>query len=333
MSKQLAFVLSDDDAATEALLRFVQPLGLSPRAVAVLVGLRLRGQRCTIAGQSCTRWAKSKHEAAAALGMAGATYLAGLADLEAVGVVGVVRTTRPWTVVLSWDRLAQLEPPPDPMLALPLFGGAPTPEPRAEAGQLSGSGRAEDGQPAGNLRAAVGQVSGSPGQPAGSCRAAVGQALGSLGQPSGSLGQGARGSVNTCVSKIREIRGSADPRGPARSPAELRALPAPWHREDGFRDADLVRCVRDLDTKSLRHLYDQAVTKGWIQDSEDARLRFLTVAHHCATIPGLHSRMAALVARCKAGVGTERTRQESEQWAAAVMRGGHRDPQLQEVVR
>jgi len=90
----------------------------------------------------------------------------------------------------------------------------------------------------------------------------------------------------------------------------------PWQTTT---DADLRRAVIDGELEILRRLYREARALGWIDGSADARLRFLTVAHHCATSVGLHRRMAAFVARMKRAVDVNRTRAQSEAWARAQL--------------
>jgi hypothetical protein len=102
----------------------------------------------------------------------------------------------------------------------------------------------------------------------------------------------------------------------------------PWDRQGGCTDEELVRAVVGPELAALRELYDEAVRLGWIEDCEDAKVRFLTITHHSATCSGLHTRMGTLVARVKRGLDVGKIRHQSEDWAAAVLRRRHRDPDL-----
>jgi hypothetical protein len=102
----------------------------------------------------------------------------------------------------------------------------------------------------------------------------------------------------------------------------------PWDREAGCTDEQLVSAVTGGDLAALRELYTAAVRLGWIQDCDDSKLRFLTVAHHAATCAGLHGRMAVLVARTKRALDVDKIRAQSEDWAASMLRRRNRDPEL-----
>jgi hypothetical protein len=105
-------------------------------------------------------------------------------------------------------------------------------------------------------------------------------------------------------------------------------LRRPWHRRDGVTSQDLVLGVVGGELEILRRLYREAKVLEWIGDSEDELLRFLTGCHHVATSPGLGNRVGALVARLKRACDVHGCRQESENWAAGVLRARHRDSAL-----
>lgn len=134
----------------------------------------------------------------------------------------------------------------------------------------------------------------------------------------------ARDSVNEKTHRVRVpcSNRDRDSMGPVTTGDQSR----PWQ---SMTDVDLVRCVASRDLKPLRRLYDEALKRGWIEDCEDAKLRFLTICHHAATSAGLtKSRMGNVVARTKRQLDVQRVRQESEEWAAAILRARHRDPEL-----
>ena len=132
-------------------------------------------------------------------------------------------------------------------------------------------------------------------------------------------GQGARDSVNRLdrvrvgdsVNRGRDSAGGAD------------RADRPWQTTT---DEELRRAVIDRELGILRTLYNEALALGWIDDGPDARLRFLTIAHHCATAVGLHRRMGGLVARVKRNLDVTRTRHRSEEWARGVLRRRPRLP-------
>jgi hypothetical protein len=109
-------------------------------------------------------------------------------------------------------------------------------------------------------------------------------------------------------------------------PGERRLPSMPW-RMGEVSDAELVAACRGGDCGLLRHLYEHALRLGWIADSADHWLRFLTACHHVATAR-VARRMGVLVMIVKQGLEVSRCRQASEDWAAALIRSEHKDPAL-----
>jgi len=71
-------------------------------------------------------------------------------------------------------------------------------------------------------------------------------------------------------------------------------------------------------------LYEEAVKLGWIQPSEDAKLRFLTICHHVATAKGLHNPKGALIKRVKDGLDVGAIPHASEEWARHILKRNER---------
>lgn len=102
----------------------------------------------------------------------------------------------------------------------------------------------------------------------------------------------------------------------------------PWDREAGLRDEDLVEAVASANLEPIRRLWEEAKVLEWVgcgrATSDDDAIRFLTIAHHCATSTGINqSRMGVLVSRVKRGLDVSKTTQASDKWAAAVMARRH----------
>lgn len=128
-----------------------------------------------------------------------------------------------------------------------------------------------------------------------------------------------RDSVRPSPCKIRDRDRDTVPRDTGDAEDWVDRLDRPWHRDEGVDDELLGEAVIGGQLRILRRLFDVAVELGWIADSEDARLRFLTIAHHAATSAGLRSRMGALVARVRRDCDVRGTRHQSEDWAARVL--------------
>lgn len=100
-----------------------------------------------------------------------------------------------------------------------------------------------------------------------------------------------------------------------------RRWPKPWDRAAGCQSADLRAAVVRGDRDTLRELYREAVALGWIEDSTDAKVRFLAICHHAATCANLGSPMGVLVARTKRQLDVTNLRQSSDDWAARMLAG------------
>lgn len=260
---QLELFLQDDQDKERKLRSWLEARDLSDRAVSVLCLLALHGEKLEVNDQHCSRIAKSKYEASKLVSIAPNTYLAGVRDLEALGVVGVLRNTKPWSVVVNWSRVFLLPDRSDPVNSLPIFSDSWS--------------------------------------------------------TSVNVGQAPRDSVSNSNTNIRGITVYRDT-------CALTRLDQPWNDQTGFTGDELKVCVRSIDLKPLRHLYDEAVSLGWILDSEDAKQRFLTLCHHCATTNGINNPMAVLVSRVKDQLDCSRTRIASDEWARRVQKLPERIP-------
>jgi hypothetical protein len=291
-TRQLDLRLATEEEKVERLREYLRPVGLAPRLVSAACLIVARGDQIQVLGQQAIRLQIAKGEAAvrsAALGivLSPNTWVAAVQELEERRIVGVLRTTRPWTYVLSLEALARLEPLVDDELAaiarLPLFA----------------SPAADDEPPAADRSDDRSTKS----------------------QPPVSPRSGAR---------VRETSYSQNPCPPvrrdrARSTQLADRMRRPWDRETGVTGEDLAAAVRTGQLDVLRALWREAKVLEWVGDSDDDLLRFLTAAHHCATVPGLDRRMGALVARVRrygidGQIDVSRCRHESEDWAARVMR-------------
>lgn len=276
MDRQTFLILEDAAARREAARRFCERRGLTERQVAILAMLAGEGDRENAAGQALTCCRISKRDAALRLrGTSGNTFLRDVRKLVSLGVMWVLKETKPATYIVNWSRIDKLEPPPE--------------EPTSELAKLPIV--AADWTP-------VGPTLGQAGPPVRDS-----ESLGSL--ESETVYRDSESSV---------IRG-AD---------RLTSLARPWSRDDGpaggITDDELVQVVRYQRRDVLRHLYREAVALGWIRDCTDAKLRFLTIAHHAATSSGIGNRMGLLVARCKRGLDVDRTRHDSETWATEILK-------------
>lgn len=102
----------------------------------------------------------------------------------------------------------------------------------------------------------------------------------------------------------------------------------PWHQKVGVTVKQLREAVGYNDPEVPRVLYMAGVRLGWWANNQDNALRLLTLCHHCATSSGLHNPMAVLVKRASQNLRVGHVRQASEDWAAAMLRSAHRDPEL-----
>jgi hypothetical protein len=102
---------------------------------------------------------------------------------------------------------------------------------------------------------------------------------------------------------------------------EIRSLWEPWQRSGGVTDDELKSIVFHKRVDLLRRMFVVACELGWIDDSPDAWMRFLSIAHHAATHAGIASPMAVLVARVKDGLRSSRVRQVSDDWACRMVAG------------
>lgn len=265
MDRQHFLHLADGRDRATAAKAFCKDRGLSDRQVRILCLFAEHGERECINGQAITRCPMSKSDAKKRLPFSPNTFLADVRALEAMGIVGVLEVTRPWTYVVNWSRVDKLEKPPD--------------DPLAALAELP-------------VCSEVWSVPVNVGQPV---RDSVKE---------DSLESVYRGSVSSVL----------------RDTDQLTELDRPWDRTEGVTDAELVACVANGHLKPLRRLYDVACTLGWIADCEDARLRFLTICHHAATCDGVGRRMGLVVSRTRRKLDVARIRQQSEDWAAAVLR-------------
>lgn len=119
MELQLCLDLTTDDERRKALEAFLRPLQLADRQFAALCLLGVAGTRETISGQSVSKLSISKYDAGKRANMAPNTFLEGIRDLEAIGVVAVVKNARPWTFFVNWHRVAKLVPPDTETVPVP----------------------------------------------------------------------------------------------------------------------------------------------------------------------------------------------------------------------
>jgi len=135
--------------------------------------------------------------------------------------------------------------------------------------------------------------------------------------------QGARDSVNReYISKVRDRDSVTTVFRDTGGLNAAERLRRPWARNDGVDDAMLRSAVLQGKHHILGALYREATgVLGWIQDSIDARLRFLMICHHAATCQGIHHRMGVVQARVKRGLDTAKIRHDSEAWARKVLAG------------
>jgi hypothetical protein len=282
MDRQLNLTLKSDAERVAEVTTYLRPVCLAPRlvsAVAVIFGL---GDVIQIGCESAIRWAGSKAQADRAAKTFGLTdcsantFVSACLELEDRRLIGILRTTKPWTYVLSLRALGRLQAPVvDPLeqiAALPIFGGD------------RGDGRS-------------GPVS---------------------------VGQGARVRENREIQNPCTVYVDRDTCGGGLADRMRR----PWDRHCGLTSEDLQRAVALNELEPLRALWREALVLEWVQPTEDARLRFLTIAHHCATVNGLGNRIAAFVARVKRGLDVGKIRQASELWAAEAIRRRNQDPAL-----
>lgn len=137
-----------------------------------------------------------------------------------------------------------------------------------------------------------------------------------------SPGQPPRDSVIERSSKIRDTCPDVNRDTCAAPTADRpRRWPKPWDRAAGCQSDDLRAAVVRGDRDTLRELYREAVALGWIEDSTDAKVRFLAICHHAATCANLGSPMGVLVARTKRQLDVTNLRQSSDDWAARMLAG------------
>ncbi len=284
--RQLDLRLETEEERVDALRDYLRPVELASRLVSAACLIVARGNQIQVGTQRAVRLAISKADAAQVakrlgIGLSPNTWVAAIAELEARRIVGVLRTTSPWTYVLSLDALGKLQPAEDDELAqiaaLPLFSvEAPAAEPDRNA-----------------VRSGAGQGPVRPGQ---APRVRVNKNL-----------------QDPCT--VRSVVSATEPAGLADR------MVRPWHRVYGLTGEDLAWAVQSGQLECIRRLYREGKILEWIGGSEDDLLRFLTAVHHCATCPGLSSRMGALTARVKRDpIDVQKTRHASETWAAGVIR-------------
>jgi hypothetical protein len=289
MERQLSLNLGTEEERVASVRTYLQPVELAPRqvaAVALIVGC---GEAIQVLGQPARRWCADKatiSEKAKKYGLncSGNTFLRAVEELEFRRIVGVLRNTRPWTYAVSLAALAKVEMRRNDPIAA--LESLPC------FGGLEGGDRGESRS------------------------------------PSVTLGQGARDrerihTQNPCPTVYRASVDVTSGGGLADR------MQRPWDRAAGLCDEDLVRAVVEGDLDPIRRLWEEAKVLEWVgcnrAVSDDETLRFLAIVHHCATSPGINqSRMGVLVNRVKRGLDATKTRQASDQWAAAVMARRHK---------
>lgn len=285
--RQLDLRLATAEEKVERLREYLRPVGLAPRLVAAACVIVARGDQIQVCEQTAVRLQIAKQDAAEmakrlGLTLSPNTWVAAVSDLEARRIVGVLRTTRPWTYVLSLPALDRLEARPADTLSeisqLPLFRPPEESDGPDQEGDRSGLGQPSVNPRSGPRVREYGHLE-SPCPP-------------------------------ESVSRDRGARtGLAD------------RLRRPWDRQSGLTGDDLAAAIRTGDLEPLRRLYREAKQLEWVGGAEDDLLRFLTAVHHVATVDGLANRMAALVARVKREpIDVSRCRHASEDWAAQVIR-------------
>lgn len=293
--RQLTLKLASPEEMASSFDDYMAPLKLPPRQLAVLRLLRLNGESKVRNEQHFSELQMSLSRAARRAGVAKATFKRGAEELEERKLVAILRHSTPWTYVAAWSRVAKLKPPDE---LDPLDGH----EILSSDWDDPGQGRSPPGH-------------------------------------------GARDTVSNRVFKPRvsvnrvrdSVHGPASARMPPGDEPEPDGeppdwWPRPWDRESGLDDEGLVRAVSGGWLGALRRLYDEALRLGWIADSEDARLRFLSLCHHAATTVGIHRRMAVLVAAVKRDLDVSKVRHASEDWAAAALKKSRRAAEFAERV-
>jgi hypothetical protein len=117
MDRQKFLKLETSQEREAAARRFVEGRGFSPYQVDALCLFAGQGERGTVNRQAVTTCVISKSDAGKRLPCAANTFMAAVRHLEAIGVVGVGKSTRPWTYVVNWTRIDKVEKPPDDPLA------------------------------------------------------------------------------------------------------------------------------------------------------------------------------------------------------------------------
>lgn len=98
-------------------------------------------------------------------------------------------------------------------------------------------------------------------------------------------------------------------------PEILRPMPVrPWAKDGGITDEHLTAAVRYRDIAFIRHLYDQLIEARWVEDSPDARQRFLSLVHHCATHQALRRRVGTLQAKIRNKLDCKTVTARSDNW-------------------
>ena len=101
--------------------------GLARCTIELVMLLVKKGRKCECDGELVYRLRISKRKAAKEMGCSATAAVKASQRLEILGVLAVVRFGGPAEYVLSWTRLRQLEPPPDPVEAREVFSGGWTP--------------------------------------------------------------------------------------------------------------------------------------------------------------------------------------------------------------
>lgn len=130
MKRQLGMNLATEEERVASVLEYLRPVGLASRqiaAVGLIVGC---GELIQVSGTAAARWQVAKEDVAEKAGKYGLkcspnTFLRAVEELESRRLVGVLRTTRPWTYVVPLAALGQLETatedPAEALAALPCF--------------------------------------------------------------------------------------------------------------------------------------------------------------------------------------------------------------------
>jgi hypothetical protein len=287
--RQIDLRLETEEERVKALQDYLRPVKLASRLVSAACLIVARGHQIQVGNQRAVRLAIPKSDVSQVAKQLGLelspnTWLKAIVELESKRIVGVLRTTSPWTYVLSLDAIGKLQPAADDesaaIAALPIFGAE---EPQQAVAEL-------DRKP---NRSGSGQGPVTPGHPP---RVRVESNL-----------------QNPCT--VRSVVSATEPAGLADR------MVRPWHRQCGLTGEDLAWAVASGKLECIRRLYREGKQLEWIGTSEDDLVRFLTAVHHCATCPGLDKRMGALTARVKRDpIDVRNTRQASDKWAADVIR-------------